>query len=112
MSKNTDTKLTDYRTAINLEEQEKFDEAYERMQRLAPDDRPGYPSAHYWMAMRLIDGKFVDSPEEGRARAKLHLDHLQQLGVEDPNLSLMRAIWSSVSSVLGVSFSRRSMASS
>ena len=44
-----DTKLTDYRTAEAFARDGKLAEAYERMQRLAPIDEPGYLAAHFWI---------------------------------------------------------------
>lgn len=93
-----DTKLTEFRTALAHAKEEEFDKAYERMLRLAPEDRPGYPNAHYWIIQRLMGGqlvreKLVESPEEARSLAKAHIDHLESLGITGSHQQLLRALW-------------------
>ncbi len=93
-----DTQLTEYRTALALAQEEKLEEAYARMQLMAPVDEPGYPAAHHWITQRLMGGqlvreKLVSSPEEARSLAKRHLDHLKTLGFTGPDQQLLRALW-------------------
>ena len=88
-----DTQLTEYRTAITFVEENDLDEAYRRMQFLAPDDQAGYPAAHFWIIQQLMGGQLVDSPEESKALAKVHLDHLETLGVTNSYQQLLLAIW-------------------
>ncbi len=88
-----DTQLTEYKTAITFAEEEKLDEAYNRMELLAPVDQPGYPSAHFWIIQQLMRGKLLDSPEEARALAKVHLDHLETLEITSPYQQFLLALW-------------------
>ncbi len=93
-----DTELTEYRTALALAEEEKLEQAFERMQLLAPEDRPGYPSAHYWMVQQLMSGKLVQAElladnDESRRLAKIHLDHLETLEIASEYLQYLRALW-------------------
>ncbi|TWU25805.1 tetratricopeptide repeat protein [Bythopirellula polymerisocia] len=88
-----DTQLTAYRTALALAEEDKLEEAYERMLVLAPTDHPGYPAAHFWIIQRLFNGDLVESREEARALVKTHLDHLESLGIQGASVQLMRAMW-------------------
>ncbi len=88
-----DTQLTEYRTAITFAEEDNTEEAYQRMQLLAPTEAPGYPPAHFWIIQRLMSGQLVDSQEESRALAKVHLDHLETLEIESPYQQLLLAMW-------------------
>ncbi len=88
-----DTQLTEYRTALAFAEEEKLDEAYERMQRLAPADRPGYPQAHFWILQRLMSGQLAVSPDEARSLAKGHLDHLETLEIKGPYQQFLLGLW-------------------
>lgn len=88
-----DTQLTTYRTALALAEEDKLDEAYQRMQGLAPADHPGYPAAHFWIIQRLFQGDLVEDQKQARALIKTHLDHLQTLGITGPSTELVRAMW-------------------
>lgn len=88
-----DTNLSEYRTALTLADLGKGEEAFKRMQRLAPENQPGYPQAHYWIARELLEGRRLRSEEESLALAKVHLDHLNALGVESVPLELLRANW-------------------
>lgn len=87
-----DTNLTQYRTAIARANEGEIDEAYKRMQVLAPTEAPGYANAHYWIAQQLVSGRLVESRDEARKLAKLHLDHLETLEVEAPYIQLLQAI--------------------
>jgi tetratricopeptide (TPR) repeat protein len=86
-----DTNLTDFRTAETLEKDGKINEAYERMERLAPVDKPGYPNAHFWIAQRLLVNKLDLPPNEAQRLTAIHLNHLATLGVKGPDIDLLRA---------------------
>jgi len=88
-----DTQRTEYRTALALAEEEKHDEAYERMLRLAPEERPGYPAAHHWIVHQLMNGKIVEDSDEARRLAKVHLDHLETLQITGPYQQYLGAMW-------------------
>jgi tetratricopeptide (TPR) repeat protein len=87
------TQLVDYQTADALAHDGKLAEAYERMQRLAPAERPGYPMAHLWIVQQLMDGTLAVPDAERHRLVKLHLDHLQTLGAKRPDIDWRRAIW-------------------
>jgi tetratricopeptide (TPR) repeat protein len=88
-----DTKLTDFNAAMALAQDGKIAEAYERMQELAPVDEPGYPRAHLWIIQQLLDGK-LNLPRDERLRLlKVHLDHLDKIGIKVPEIQMMRAYW-------------------
>jgi tetratricopeptide (TPR) repeat protein len=86
------TQLTEYQTANALAQDGNYAEAYERMQRLAPADRPGYPPAHSWIVHYLMQGMLEDSDEERMRLAKIHLDHLQTLGAKNASIDVLRAL--------------------
>src|SRR5262249_46318854 len=88
-----DTKLTDFTTALALGQDGKTEEAYERMQVLAPLDEPGYPRAHLWIIQQLIDRKLNLSQEETLRLLKIHLDQLEKMGIKAPEIQMMRAYW-------------------
>lgn len=95
-----DTRRRDYRTALTLEDDGQLSAAYERMKRLAPAETPGYPSAHSWIAQRLLSGDLTedDEPElagSSEARFELAEDHLQRLEdmeIAGAGLAQLRAI--------------------
>jgi tetratricopeptide (TPR) repeat protein len=87
------TQLAEFQTANALAHDGKLLEAYERMQRLAPADRPGNPSAHSWIIGQLMAGRLDVSDDERHRLIKLHLDHLQTLGVKGPGIDVARAQW-------------------
>jgi tetratricopeptide (TPR) repeat protein len=87
------TQLAEYQTANALAQDGKYAEAYDRMQRLAPHDRTGYPHAHLWIVQQLMKGALKVSDEERHRLVKLHLEHLQTLGAKGPDIDLLRAIW-------------------
>ncbi|QDS96970.1 tetratricopeptide repeat protein [Adhaeretor mobilis] len=89
-----DTQLTEYRTALALAEEDKLDEAYKRMQLLAPEEQTGYPSAHFWIAQRLVSGQLIDDKKESQRLAKVHLDHLESLNMTGSYQQFLRAILS------------------
>jgi len=88
-----DTRHADFKTAEALAEEGKLDEAYERMQRLAPEGRASFAPAHAWVLQRLLSGK-LNVPEQDRLRlAGLHLEHLSHLGIKGPELEFLRGVW-------------------
>jgi tetratricopeptide (TPR) repeat protein len=88
-----ETRQTDYATALALADEGKLDEAYQRMQRLAPEDRPTYAPAHAWILQNLLSQK-LDVPQAERMRlAGVHLKHLQTLGVRGRDIDFLHAIW-------------------
>jgi tetratricopeptide (TPR) repeat protein len=87
------TQFAEYQTALALAQDGKETEAYERIRRLAPAERPGYPPAHLWIIQRLLDGKLEVSDEKRSQLAKVHLEHLQTLGAKGPDVDVLRAIW-------------------
>ncbi|MEM6798448.1 MAG: tetratricopeptide repeat protein [Planctomycetota bacterium] len=101
-----DTRRADYRNAAALADDGDLPAAYERMKRLAPVDRPGYPSAHAWIAQRLIAGELTEEHEPTLAvsdaeadaadprfpLADKHLGHLEELGAAGPQVTRLRAL--------------------
>ncbi|HEX4413923.1 MAG TPA: hypothetical protein VH107_09875 [Lacipirellulaceae bacterium] len=88
-----DTALSDFNTAKALESDGKVDEAYERIQRLAPVESPGYPMGHVWIIQHLLAGKLNLSDAEVHRLAGIHLQHLATLGIKGPEIDMMRAAW-------------------
>ncbi len=88
-----DSQRTDFHSALALEEQGRLDEAFERMQRLAPEASIGYPPAHEWLALKLLGGE-LNLPQQDRLLlAGAHLDHLEKLGAKGPDMALLRGVW-------------------
>jgi tetratricopeptide (TPR) repeat protein len=88
-----DTALSDFNTAKALERDGELAKAYDRMQRLAPVEAPGYPMAHIWLIQHLLSGK-LDLPEvEVHRLAGIHLQHVASLGIRGPEIDMMRAAW-------------------
>jgi tetratricopeptide (TPR) repeat protein len=87
------TQLADFQTALAMAQDGDYAEAYRRMQRLAPADRPGYPAAHFWIAQSLLNRKLQVSDDYRKRLAKVHLDHLKTLGAKGPNVDVLYAIW-------------------
>lgn len=88
-----DTQLTNFRTALALADEGKLDEAYERMQSLAPEDRPGYPNAHFWIIQRLLSGDLGLPKADADRLAKSHFEQLKALEIDSPMVQLLRAMW-------------------
>jgi tetratricopeptide (TPR) repeat protein len=88
-----DTALSDFNTAKALENDGKIDEAYERIQRLAPVEAPGYPMGHVWIIQHLLAGKLNLPDAEVHRLAGIHLQHLATLGIKGPEIDMMRAAW-------------------
>jgi tetratricopeptide (TPR) repeat protein len=86
-----DTNRSDYNTAETLERDGKLAEAYERMKRLAPEDRPGYPAADVWIIERLLVNKLDVPKDETQRLINIHLAHLATLGIKGPQIDLFRA---------------------
>lgn len=88
-----DTRHADFKTAEALAEEGKEDEAYERMQRLAPVESASFAPAHAWILQRLLAQK-LPVPEADRLRlAGVHLDHLKLLGIRGPEIEFLRGVW-------------------
>jgi Flp pilus assembly protein TadD len=85
------TEMTDYQTALALAKDGEVDKAYERMQKLAPVDEPGYLPAHYWIAIQLLTDKLNVPEPERQKLATIHLNHLQSMSVKGFEFDLMRA---------------------
>lgn len=93
-----DTQLTDYRNALALAEEDKLEEAYQRMQLLAPEDRTGYASAHFWLAQNYMSGllvheEIVANEAESLRLAKVHLDHLEELQFTGQYHQFLLSVW-------------------
>jgi tetratricopeptide (TPR) repeat protein len=86
------TELTDYQTALALAQDGEIEKAYDRMQRLAPLDKPGYLPAHYWIVQQLVTGTIQVPAAQRHQLIGTHLDHLQTEGVEGFEIDLMRAV--------------------
>jgi tetratricopeptide (TPR) repeat protein len=86
-----DTEMSDFRTAEALEHDGKFKEAYERMQRLAPEDKPGYAAAHFWMIQRLLTNKLDIPQDEAQRLINIHLAHLESMRIRGPEVDLLHA---------------------
>ncbi len=87
------TQLNDFNTAEALNRDGKIEEAFERMKLLAPEGRPGYPSAHFWIIQQLLSGKLEVSPEESHRLVGVHLKQLQALGARGTDIQILEAIW-------------------
>jgi tetratricopeptide (TPR) repeat protein len=87
-----DTEFTDYQTALALAKDGDVEQAYVRMQQLAPDDRAGYLPAHSWIIEQLVSENLELSADERQRLLKLHLDHAQTLGAKGDTLRLLRAV--------------------
>jgi tetratricopeptide (TPR) repeat protein len=87
------TQVTDYNTAEALAKEGKVLDAYERMQRLAPAGEPGFVKAHVWIIQHLLARDLKLSPEETHRLLGVHLDQLKALGVDGPQIQLLRALW-------------------
>jgi len=86
-----DTRLAEYNTALLLERDGKTAEAYERMQRLAPLNAPGYPLAHYWIIQRLLQKKLDVPTDKAYELVGNHLTSLEKTGVKGPEIDLVQA---------------------
>lgn len=67
----------EYRTAMALAETGDLEAAYARMKLLAPETKPGFPGAHYWIAEQLLDGKLGVAAPASLQLAIQHLEHVR-----------------------------------
>lgn len=67
----------DFRTAMALAETGDLQAAYEKLLQIAPPTRPGFPSAHFWIVEKLVDGKLNLPPEQAAGVALLHIAQLR-----------------------------------
>lgn len=88
-----DTNLSEFNTALALERQGNVKEAFERMQRLAPTDSPGYPQAHLWIITHLLGNKLGASPADTQTLIGKHLDQLAAMEVKGADVDIIRAHW-------------------
>ncbi|MBL8890189.1 MAG: hypothetical protein JNL67_09430 [Planctomycetaceae bacterium] len=82
----------EYRVALSMAEAKDLNGAYERMQRLAPTDKPGFPGAHYWIIQHLMDGKLGVPVSEASALALQHIQQLRNLVGNQPDLIYLEAL--------------------
>lgn len=94
-----DTRRRDFRTALALESDDQIGAAYDRMKRLAPVERPGYPSAHFWIARKMLSGELTAEHEPALEAsenapyeiAEQHLGRLADMEIAGPGVSRLRA---------------------
>ena len=86
------TDLAAYQTALALEKDGELDQAYERMQQLAPVEEAGYMRAHLWIIEHLVSDKLKLPEEESQRLLKIHLGHVELLGARGPQLELLNAV--------------------
>jgi tetratricopeptide (TPR) repeat protein len=87
------TEFARFQTAIALAQDGKHTEAYEAMKQLAPVESPGYVQAHFWIVDQLLKNTLSVSNDESHRLVKIHLDHLQALGMRGPQMDWLRAAW-------------------
>jgi Flp pilus assembly protein TadD len=88
-----DSDHSDYEAALRLEKAGDLDEAYARMKLLAPAETLGYPQAHNWIIVHLLQNK-LDVPADQRlALAEAHLKLLSTLGIKGTEMDLLRAVF-------------------
>jgi tetratricopeptide (TPR) repeat protein len=87
------TTLSEFKTAQALGHDGKLDEAYERMQRLAPVESPGYPLGHIWIIQHLLSRKLNVPADEASRLVGIHFKHLSVLGIKGPEIDMMKAAW-------------------
>lgn len=72
------TQSGDYRTALALAEAGQWDEAYEKMQEIAPlDGAAGMAAAHFWIAQYLVEGRWEVPANEALSLALQHLEQMK-----------------------------------
>lgn len=86
------TELTDYHTALALAKDGRVDEAYERMQQIAPIDEAGFILGHVWIIEQLVTGKLDVPADEAQRLLRIHLNHAEQLGAKGPQFDFVRAV--------------------
>jgi len=65
--------VSQYRTALALNEEGKSDLAYASMLGIAPESTLGFPPAHLWLAGKLLQGDLPMSTNAAISKAMLHL---------------------------------------
>lgn len=70
----------EFKAAVDLAEEERFDEAYERIKKLAPLDEPGFVEAHVWIAGALLNNHITD--DDPWELLRIHLGHALELDPE------------------------------
>lgn len=80
-----------YQAAMRVAATGNYDKAYEQMQRIAPEESPGYANAHVWIIQAAVDKRLDLSPDEARRVAKVHLNHVSSLGIKSDSLDVVRA---------------------
>lgn len=88
-----DTQHVDFRTALALAQDGQYTAAYDRMRKLAPEDKPGYPGAHFWIIQNILSHRVNVPAEEGHRLMGRHLDQLDAHGIKADGLDLLRAYW-------------------
>jgi tetratricopeptide (TPR) repeat protein len=88
-----DTQQMDFNTALALANDGKMQQAYERMQKLAPLDEPGYLQARVWIIQQLIKNELQLPREDIHRLLGAHLTQLKAAGVDPPQLQVLRAGW-------------------
>lgn len=87
------TEATTFNTAVALAREGKIDDAYQRMSTIAPVDRPGYASAHFWIIQQILLDHINIPVETGNSLAESHFRQLASLGHKEPEINLLRAFW-------------------
>ena len=87
------TDVTKFRTALELAQAGEMEAAYERMRGIAPEDRPGYANAHYWIIESLLAQRLKTPADSSHELAGRHLDRLADLGVRGAGVDVLRAVW-------------------
>ena len=85
--------IGDFKAALALASDGELDEAYLRMQELAPAGSAKFAAAHHWILVRLLSNELPMENAERLRLAGVHLEHLKTLGFKGPELDLLRAIW-------------------
>ena len=88
-----ETNLSKFNAALGLAHDGKLVEAYDQMHCLASLNAPGYPPAHVWIVKHLFENKMSLPPAETRRLIGIHLDHLTALGINEPQVVLIRVRW-------------------
>jgi tetratricopeptide (TPR) repeat protein len=86
------TERTDFQTALALAQDGELEQAYERMQKLAPLEAAGYQPAHYWILHQLLTGALKMPDQQRQELVRIHLGHLQSLGVKGFEIDLIKAV--------------------
>lgn len=87
-----DTQLAKYNTALAFAEEGQLEQAYQRIQLLAPIDQPGYAAAHFWIVQQVMQGNLDVSESESLKLAKFHLGHLESMNRSSPYVELLQSL--------------------